>query len=172
MNLSLKGTEQMIKDYYRREKLLVHINSQIEILKEQEKKLQDKINNSEIFLQDNSKAVNYKEQGSRNGVKTSPQEQAVDKAFLTLEKNLEQAKEDIALFEVKICCIEVENKLWSFILKNMKSDYRAILEGLYRDNNNYIQLSVKLNMDKATIYRRRDKAIEDIKRWLEYYSKL
>lgn len=170
MKLSFKGTEQMIKDYYRREKLLVHINYQIETLKKQAEELQNKINNSEIYLTDNFRAVSYGETGGGRGTKTSPQERAVDKAFLILEKNLEQMKEDIALLNDRRYVIEAENEFPAFILKNMRNDYRAILEGFYRDNNNAFKLSLKFNMDRATIYRKRDKSIEDIRKWLEYYD--
>ena len=57
----------------------------------------------------------------------------------------------------------------AFILKGWKQEYEKILEGFYKKNDkSCIKLSLELNMDRATIYRKRDKAVKYIKRQLEF----
>lgn len=108
--------------------------------------------------------------GGRGSIKTSPQEKAVDKAFSLLEKNLEEVKGEILFIEEQISCIETENADMEYILKEIKQEYKNILESLYKYNKGTLQTSMNYNMDKSTVSRRRDKVIREVMKWLNFYN--
>ena len=171
--MNFKETEQKIKDYYESLKVIEGLRYRLQIYEDRKKDLEDKINNSSIYLNDNFKAVSYGEVNAKNrGIKASPQEMAVDNAFAVLEKNLEDVKAEILLIQEQISSIEAKNSDMAFILKGLKPECKKILEGFYRENDkSCIKLSLELNMDRATVYRKKDKIIKDVKKWLEFYNK-
>lgn len=171
MSFTFKETEEKIKKYYESLRVIEGLKHRLEVYRKRKADIERKIDNSIIRLAADFEAVNYnKAGGSSGGVKTSPQEKAVDKAFSLLEKNLEEIKVEILFIEEQISGIETENADMEYILKGIKLEYKNILESLYRYNKGTLQTSMNCNMDKSTVSRRKDKAIKDVMKWLNFYN--
>lgn len=167
--MDFKEVEKEIRNYYSRVRALEQLEHQLLILEKRKQKLEDKIQNSKITLSNDFSGVSYDGVGGAGGVITSPQERAIDKAFVVLENKLEEVNIEILLIEEKVNDIQVENSKMEFIIRNLDCEYKTIIEGFYRNKNNAVKLSIKLNMDRATIYRKRDKVLADVKKWVENY---
>lgn len=170
--MNFKEVEEEIKQYYSRIRALEQLNNQLEVLNDRKDQLEYKIEHSNITLFNEFSeisGVSYDGVGGSGGSITSPQERAIDKAFVGLEKKLEEVKVEILLLEEKINDIQVENSKLNFIIKNLDYEYKAIIEGFYKNKSNAVKLSLALNMDRATIYRKRDKVLADVTKWVKNY---
>ena len=170
MSFTYKETEEKIKKYYESLKVIGRLKHRLEVYRKRKADIERKIENSVIKLNNDFKAVKYDGIGGRGSIKTSPQEKAVDKAFSLLEKNLEEVKGEILFIEEQISCIETENADMEYILKEIKKEYKNILESLYKYNKGTLQTSMNYNMDKSTVSRRRDKVIREVMKWLNFYN--
>lgn len=170
MSFTYKETEEKIKKYYESLKVIGRLKHRLEVYRKRKADIERKIENSVIKLNNGFKAVKYDGIGGRGSIKTSPQEKAVDKAFSLLEKNLEEVKGEILFIEEQISCIETENADMEYILKEIKQEYKNILESLYKYNKGTLQTSMNYNMDKSTVSRRRDKVIREVMKWLNFYN--
>lgn len=169
--MTFKETEEKIKKYYDSLRVVGRLRHKLEVCEKRKAELENKINNSIIRLEDNFTAVSYEGTGgSSGGVKTSPQEKAVDRAFMVLEKNLEEVNAEILLTGEQINDILTENSDIEYILKEMKPEYVNIMESLYKYEKGALKASVDSNMDRATIYRKKDKVVKEVMRWLNFYS--
>ena len=171
MSFTFKETEDKIAEYYRRLKILGGLRHKLEVYRKRKDDIQNKIDNSIIELSDDFSAVKYDMAGGGSlGFKSSPQERAVDKAFLILEKNLEEVNFKILLIEEQINNIEAENSDMEYTLKDIKPEYINILESLYKYNNGTLRTSMNYNMDKSTVSRKKDKAVREVMMWLNFYA--
>ena len=171
MSFTFKETEEKIKKYYDSLRVLGQLKHKLEVYRRRKEDIERKIENSVIRLEDNFKALSYDGVGGGSGNKRiSPQERAVDKAFLILERNLEDVKAEILLIEEQISGIETENADMEYILKDIDSEYVNILESLFKYKKGAVKVSVDCNMDRATIYRKKDKVIKEVMKWLNFYS--
>ncbi|MBO5100593.1 MAG: hypothetical protein J6B63_04715 [Treponema sp.] len=169
--MNLKETEHKIRQYYKSFKILKGLRQKLEVYKNRKADLENKINNSNIKLNDNFSAINYDNVGGGIGsVAISPQDRAIEKAFLILEKQLEDVNAEILLIEEQIFNIEMENNNIEFILKGMKSEYINILEFLFKYEKTTLQTSMNCNMDKSTVSRKKDKVIREVMKWLNFYN--
>ncbi len=171
MSFTFKETENKIEEYYRSLKILGGLRHKLEVYRKRKANIESKIENSIIKLQNDFSAVNYiAVSGGEGGIKTSPQEKAVDKAFLILEKNLEEVNSEILLIEEQINNIEAENSDMEYILNGIKLEYINILESLYKYNNGTLKAAMECNMDRTTIYRKKDKVINEVMQFLNFYN--
>ena len=171
MSFTFKETEDKIAEYYRRLKILGGLRHKLEVYRKRKDDIQNKIDNSIIELSDDFSAVKYDMAGGGSlGFKSSPQERAVDKAFLILEKNLEEVNFKILLIEEQINNIEAENSDMEYILNGIKLEYINILESLYKYNNGTLKAAMECNMDRTTIYRKKDKVINEVMQFLNFYN--
>ena len=171
MSFTFKETEDKIKRYYESLKVIERLRYRLEIYKKRKTDIENKIDKSLITLENDFKAVSYDTVGGGSGsVKTSPQEKAVDKAFLILERNLEEVNAEILLIEEQISSIEAENSDMEYILKGMRREHREVMEALYKYERGAVKTSIDCNMDRATIYRKKNKVIKETMRWLNFYN--
>ncbi len=170
MSFTYKETEEKIKKYYESLRAAGRLKHRLEIYKRRKADIERKIENSVIKLADNFGAVSYDGVGGGSGVKISPQEKAVDKAFSLLEKNLEEVKGEIFFIEEQISGIETENADMEYILKEIKSEYTEIIEALYKYEKGTLKTSIDCNMDRVTVYRKKDKVIGEVMKWLNFYN--
>ena len=171
MSFTFKETEEKIKKYYDSLRVLGQLKHRLEVYRGRKENIERKIENSAIKLEDNFKAVSYDEVGGGSGnIKVSPQERAVDKAFFILERNLEEVKGEMLLIEEQISGIEADNADMEYILKDMDSEYVNILESLYKYKKGSLATSINYNMDRVTVYRKKDKVINEVMKWLNFYN--
>lgn len=171
MTFTFKETEEKVKKYYESLRVIGRLKHKLEIYRQRKVKLETKIDNSVINLTDNFTAVSYDGVGGGSaGKKVSPQEKAVDKAFLILERNLESVNDEILLIEEQISNIEAENTDIEYILKDLKPEYKEIIEALYKYEKGTLKTSMDCNMDRVTVYRKKEKVIKEVMKWLNFYN--
>ena len=170
MSFSFKETEEKIKKYYDSLKTIGRLKHKLEVYMRRKEDIERKIENSVIKLEDNFTAVSYGSVSGAAGAKISPQEKAVDKAFMILERNLEEVNGEILLIEEEIGRIEADNADMEYILNNMSLEYINILESLYKYNKGTLKAAIDCSMDRVTVYRKKDKVINEIMRWLNFYN--
>jgi len=166
--MNFKEAEQKVKDYYNRLRKIEQLKYTLSRIQKAKTDIQNKIDNSLIELNDKFMAVKYGEITGKSGVKTSPQEKAVDKAFSVLEKRLRDINSEILFIEEQIECIEIQNSEMDFILKNLKPEYKEIMDSLYRYKKNTLNTAIKYNMDKSTVSRKKNKVIKEVMRWSNF----
>lgn len=170
MSFTFKETEEKIKKYYDSLKAIGRLRHKLQIYTRRKEDIERKIENSAIKLEDNFTAVSYGGVSGTAGTKTSPQEKAVDKAFMILERNLEEVKGEILLIEEEINSIEADNADMEYILNSMGLEYINILESLYKYNKGTLKAAIDCSMDRVTVYRKKDKVINEVMRWLNFYN--
>ena len=170
MSFTFKETEKKIKKYYDSLKAIGRLRHKLDVYIRRKEDIERKIENSAIKLEDNFTAVSYGGVNGTAGTKTSPQEKAVDKAFMILERNLEEVKGEILLIEEEISGIEADNADMEYILNSMGSEYINILESLYKYNKGTLKAAIDCSMDRVTVYRKKDKVINEVMRWLNFYN--
>ena len=170
MSFTFKETEKKIKKYYDGLKTIGRLKHKLQIYTRRKEDIERKIENSAIKLDDNFTAVSYGGVSGTAGTKKSPQEKAVDKAFMILERNLEEVKGEILLIEEEINSIEADNADMEYILNSMGLEYINILESLFKYKKGAVWASVDYSMDRATVYRKKDKIIKEVMRWLNFYN--
>lgn len=170
MSFTFKETEKKIKKYYDGLKTIGRLKHKLQIYIRRKEDIERKIENSAIKLDDNFTAVSYGGVSGTAGTKTSPQEKAVDKAFMILERNLEEVKGEILLIEEEINSIEADNADMEYILKGMSSEYIEIMDYIYKNKRGTLRASIDLHIGRATIYRKKDEVIKDVMKWLNYYT--
>lgn len=170
MSFTFKETEEKIKKYYDSLKAIGRLRHKLQIYTRRKEDIERKIENSVIKLEENFTAVSYGGVSGTAGTKTSPQEKAVDKAFMILERNLEEVKGEILLIEEEISGIEADNADMEYILNSMGLEYINILESLYKYNKGTLKAAIDCSMDRVTVYRKKDKVINEVMRWLNFYN--
>lgn len=170
MSFTFKETEKKIKKYYDGLKTIGRLKHKLQIYTRRKEDIERKIENSAIKLEDNFTAVSYGGVSGTGGMKASPQEKAVDKAFMILERNLEEVKGEILLIEEEINSIEADNADMEYILNSMGLEYINILESLYKYNKGTLKAAIDCSMDRVTVYRKKDKVINEVMRWLNFYN--
>ena len=170
MSFTFKETEEKIKKYYDSLKIIGRLKHKLQIYMRRKEDIERKIENSAIKLEDNFTAVSYGGVSGTAGTKASPQEKAVDKAFMILERNLEEVKGEILLIEEEISGIEADNADMEYILNSMGLEYINILESLYKYNKGTLKAAIDCSMDRVTVYRKKDKVINEVMRWLNFYN--
>ena len=170
MSFTFKETEEKIKKYYDSLKAIGRLRHKLDVYIRRKEDIERKIENSAIKLEDNFTAVSYGGVSGTAGTKTSPQEKAVDKAFMILERNLEEVKGEILLIEEEINGIEADNADMEYILNSMCLEYINILESLYKYNKGTLKAAIDCSMDRVTVYRKKDKVINEVMRWLNFYN--
>ena len=170
MSFTFKETEKKIKKYYDSLKAIGRLRHKLDVYIRRKEDIERKIENSVIKLEENFTAVSYGWVSGVAGTKTSPQEKAVDKAFMILERNLEEVKGEILLIEEEISGIEADNADMEYILKDMDSEYVNILESLYKYKKGTLKTSMNYSMDKSTVSRKKDRVIKEVMRWLNFYN--
>lgn len=170
MSFTFKETEEKIKKYYDSLKAIGRLRHKLDVYIRRKEDIERKIENSAIKLEDNFTAVSYGGVSGTAGTKTSPQEKAVDKAFMILERNLEEVKGEILLIEEEISGIEADNADMEYILNSMGLEYINILESLYKYNKGTLKAAIDCSMDRVTVYRKKDKVINEVMRWLNFYN--
>lgn len=170
MSFTFKETEKKIKKYYDSLKAIGRLRHKLDVYIRRKEDIERKIENSAIKLEDNFTAVSYGGVSGTAGTKTSPQEKAVDKAFMILERNLEEVKGEILLIEEEINSIEADNADMEYILNSMGLEYINILESLYKYNKGTLKAAIDCSMDRVTVYRKKDKVINEVMRWLNFYN--
>lgn len=172
MNISheiINTTEDKIKSYYRQQAEMERFNHRLDLLYRHKEDIQKDIDESNISLDYSLRGINYDKDRVQTSVLSSVQEDAIEKAFLRLEKQLENM--DIEILDVKLSIRELERKIsdTEFIINKLNDDARDFIRLRYKEHKSLRQISIRLNASEATIWRLREAVLYDISKWICAY---
>ena len=166
--MNFKETEEKIKKYFKRLNEIERLKLKIERLTDLKEKIRQKINNNDISLENDIKAVAYDDVKVHNLSVYSVQERALDKAFNDMKEQIKYVEYDIKNIEVQISFLRKENSDIEFVINKLNDESKNIIKSIYKDNKSYMQIGLKMNMDKSTIYRKKEEILETITKWILY----
>lgn len=166
--MNFKETEEKIKNYFENLNEIERLNIKMERLIDLKEKLRQKINNSDVSLENDVKSITYDDVKVHTFSIYSVQERALDKAFNDIEKQIKYIEYDIENIEIQISLLRKENSDIEFVIDKLNDESKNIIKGIYKDNKSYMRIGLELSMDKSTVYRKKEEILETITKWFLY----
>lgn len=164
--MNFKETEEKIKNYFENLDEIERLNLKMERLIDLKEKLRQKINNSDVSLENDVKSITYDDVKVHTFSIYSVQERALDKAFNDMEKQIKYIEYDIENIEIQISLLRKENSDIEFVIDKLNDESRTIIELIYKENKNNLRTGIIMNLDESTIRRKKRYIILDIAKFL------
>lgn len=164
--MNFKETEEKIKNYFENLNEIERLNIKMERLIDLKEKLRQKINNSDVSLENDVKSITYDDVKVHTFSIYSVQERALDKAFNDMEKQIKYIEYDIENIEIQISLLRKENSDIEFVINKLDDESRTIIELIYKENKNNLRTGIIMNLDESTIRRKKRYIILDIAKFL------
>ncbi len=164
--MNFKETEEKIKNYFENLDEIERLNLKMERLIDLKEKLRQKINNSDVSLENDVKSITYDDVKVHTFSIYSVQERALDKAFNDMEKQIKYIEYDIENIEIQISLLRKENSDIEFVINKLDDESRTIIELIYKENKNNLRTGIIMNLDESTIRRKKRYIILDIAKFL------
>lgn len=164
--MNFKETEEKIKNYFQNLNEIERLNLKMERLIDLKEKLRQKINNSDVSLENDVKSITYDDVKVHTFSIYSVQERALDKAFNDMEKQIKYIEYDIENIEIQISLLRKENSDIEFVINKLDDESRTIIELIYKENKNNLRTGIIMNLDESTVRKKRRYIILDIAKFL------
>ena len=164
--MNFKETEEKIKNYFENLNEIERLNLKMERLIDLKEKLRQKINNSDVSLENDVKSITYDDVKVHTFSIYSVQERALDKAFNDMEKQIKYIEYDIENIEIQISLLRKENSDIEFVIDKLNDESRTIIELIYKENKSNLRTGIIMNLDESTIRRKKRYIILDIAKFL------
>ena len=167
--MNFKETEEKIKNYFENLDEIERLNLKMERLIDLKEKLRQKINNSDVSLENDVKSITYDDVKVHTFSIYSVQERALDKAFNDMEKQIKYIEydiENIENIEIQISLLRKENSDIEFVIDKLNDESRTIIELIYKENKSNLRTGIIMNLDESTIRRKKRYIILDIAKFL------
>lgn len=164
--MNFKETEEKIKNYFENLNEIERLNIKMERLIDLKEKLRQKINNSDVSLENDVKSITYDDVKVHTFSIYSVQERALDKAFNDMEKQIKYIEYDIENIEIQISLLRKENSDIEFVINKLDDESRTIIELIYKENKSNLKAGIIMNLDESTIRRKKRYIILDIAKFL------
>ena len=164
--MNFKETEEKIKNYFENLNEIERLNIKMERLIDLKEKLRQKINNSDVSLENDVKSITYDDVKVHTFSIYSVQERALDKAFNDIEKQIKYIEYDIENIEIQISLLRKENSDIEFVIDKLNDESRTIIELIYKENKSNLKAGIIMNLDESTIRRKKRYIILDIAKFL------
>ena len=164
--MNFKETEEKIKNYFENLNEIERLNLKMERLIDLKEKLRQKINNSDVSLENDVKSITYDDVKVHTFSIYSVQERALDKAFNDMEKQIKYIEYDIENIEIQISLLRKENSDIEFVINKLDDESRTIIELIYKENKSNLKAGIIMNLDESTIRRKKRYIILDIAKFL------
>lgn len=163
--MDFKETEEKIKNYYHKDRILKSYNRKIKLLQDQIKIIDLKIKNTDISIPEESRSISYEErvQSSSDGV--SYAERMLIKMINDLIKEKAYKLKEINDIEMKIRDIEAENKIIEENINELDLEIKYFLEFKYKFEKSNREISFKLHKSEPGISRLKKIALEIVSSW-------
>lgn len=163
--MDFKETEEKLKNYYRKDKLLNSYMGKIELLKKQIKFIDEKIKNTNIIIPEESRSISYEERVQTSSDGCSYAEKMAIKIIDDLIREKAYKIKEINDTETKIRKIEADNKIIDDNIKEMEEEYKRFIEFKYRDEKNNREIALKLHKSESGISRIKKLALNIVESW-------
>ena len=165
-NSILNSTEEKIKEYYRNLDEIERLEHRSMLLDKQKTDIEEDIHNSNISLQYDLKGIDYEGVRIQTSNTGSQQDKAIDKAFETLEKQLEEINYEILETKILKRRLERKNNDIAFILNKLNDSAKRFVIMRYREGKSYRTISDTLHSSETSIRRFKKDILIDVSKWI------
>lgn len=163
-----KETENRVRVYFQKDKLINSLNSRINILNEQIDKIEKDLKECNINIEPGIKPISYEERVQSSGDGSSYAErEAMRLTEFKIKRMAEKKLEKEKLLE-QIDQIELDYCYMQDALEPIKGVYKELLKMKYEQRMGELQIGIKMNWSQSQINKKKWKLIEliaDFDRW-------
>ena len=167
-NKEFKKIEEMLYNYFNKEKRIDALKHQIKILDKQIEKIDSDLRNCNITLEEESSSPSFDErvQTSSDGMSYSERE-VMRITDLKIKRKHEKELEKEELLGL-IDKIELDNAILEYNIQLLNPEWYKLIELKYKFKKKEQQISEELNISQSQVNRIKQKIIADINRWEDW----
>ncbi|AJA42642.1 hypothetical protein phiCT9441A_30 (endogenous virus) [Clostridium phage phiCT9441A] len=169
---TFRKTERKLYNYYCKDRRIQSLNRKIELLKKQINDIDIKLRNVDVNIPEESRAITYEERIQTSNNSASYAEQALMRITDRLLNEKTRKEEEIGLLEEEIRNIEADNIIIEDNIGELGEEDKKFLKLKYGKGKKDWQLGNDLGMDQSTATRKRQKLVENVAKWEEWYKKI
>lgn len=164
--------EKIVKDYYKNEHELNFLKSKLERIQSEIKEIQKKIDNSDININADIKAVAYDGVGSgRGGSSKSQLDEAIERSYRVLENRLVFKIDEEINVSNRVYKLEDQVYLIRQYIETLRFDLREVIERIYKYKEPVKLISMQYYGGVlSTVHRKRNKALIEINKMIVWKS--
>lgn len=160
-----KETENKVRRYYQKDKLINTLNKKIERLNEQIDKIEMQLRSNDITLEPGIKPISYEERVQTSGDGSSfAERQAMEITEIRLKrinnKKIEREKLLEQIDQIELECTDLDEAI-----KEIKGKYKELLEMAYKKGYKEQKIAEVLNWDQSQINRKKQLLMKIIADW-------
>lgn len=167
----LKDTEDKLKTYFKKEKIIKTLDIRIDKLKERINKIQKDLKEINITIPEESRSMNYEERVQTSGTGISYAESSVINITSRMEKLLERKRVELLELEEEKFKIETDNDIIENNIKDLKEEYIKIIKLIYGKGKSEEFVAQLLNIDRSNINRRKIAILRNVEHWFYWFNK-
>ena len=157
-----RKTEKRLYNYFDRDKKIQSYTKKVNRLKKYLKDLEDNIKTSNVEIEVNLPAINYREKVQNTMDLSSNAEKELMNMIVALEREKLSVINEIKSLEVGIQRLEVENTLLEDNLELLRGDIKLFINYKYREHISQKEIAQKMNLSESGVTRLRRKVISKI----------
>lgn len=165
-----RKTEGMLYRYFKYKKDIKHIKRRIEVLEKQISDIDESIRNVHKYISvdpyQNGAGISERVQTSSTG--TSYVEGEMEKEVTKLEKEQCNMVKSVLKLQSKIREKESYVRNMEFNIEMLSEEDKRFVESKYGDVEEVAAIADKLNMARATAYRKREELVENISQFMYF----
>lgn len=169
---TFRKTERKLYNYYCKDRRIQSLNRKIELLQNQINDIELKLRNVDINIPEESKAIIYEERVQTSNDGTSYAERTLIRITDRLINEQVRKQEEIVAIEEEIRSIEADNIIIENNIGDLRQEDKEFLRLKYKENKKDWQVGNVLGMDQSTATRKRQKLVENVAKWEEWYKKI
>lgn len=161
-----KDTEQRLYMYFNRDTLIKGLQMQLDVIEKQLKNIDEELRErTYIHIEEESKSPGFDERVQTSGTGISYAESQVLR--ITEIKLRRRAKKELEKEKIleKIENIETVESEMKWKVGQLKEEYQKMLQLIYKDKKNEIQISMELHLSQSQVNKRKNQILEQIFMW-------
>ena len=157
-----KKTEGRLYRFYEDQQKIKCLELECIDLEQQKEKIRKDIQETNVFIEEESKSITYEERVQTSSNCTSYAERALINEIDKLEKEWIYVRKKLLKKRVKIRELERKNINIKNNIEMLSEENKRFIELKYGDKKSFEEIGQVLNMGKTTAYRKREELINNI----------
>ncbi|GAA0115715.1 hypothetical protein [Clostridium senegalense] len=159
-------TEGRLYRFYEDQQKIKCLDLECVDLEQQKEKIRKDIQETNVFIEEESKSITYEERVQTSSNCTSYAERALINEIDKLEKEWIYVRKKLLKKRVKIRELERKNINMKNNIEMLSEENKRFIELKYGDKKSFEEIGQILNMGKTTAYRKREELINNIGIWI------
>jgi hypothetical protein len=172
---TFRKTESKLYNYFGKDKKINSINRKINLLKKQIDDIESKLRNVNISIPEESKSMIYEERVQTSSDGASYAEKTLMRITDKLIAEKARKEEEITDLEEELRNIEADNIIMDENIGYLSEDDRKFLKIKYGDPSGEKQkdwqIGFKLEISQSSVTRTRQRLVENVARWEQWYGR-